>query len=142
MIKTLQINLDSFKYMPETIKRSNQYTSMLFKKDGLLLEYAHEDIKNYDRCVRLAVKNNPDSLKFASDRIKKDYKFIRELYKDARSNLNKELLLNHVSPQIADFTKRYFENNEKASRHSVLNITANVGGIIPEAFPMIIENND
>jgi hypothetical protein len=49
----------------------------IIEKDAMTLEFANANIQDNDEVVTLAIKNNPEAIKFASKRLLHDEKFLK-----------------------------------------------------------------
>lgn len=77
-IEMLKSNFYSYKNIPEKLFGDKDIAMLIVSKDGHLLWKMSDKLTDNIDVVREAVKNNPDAIKFASDRIKNDSKFMEE----------------------------------------------------------------
>ena len=70
-------------------RENREYVLEAVSKQGSLLDFAAENLKNDKEVVLAAINNNPEALEFASDRLKAD----KEVVYSSVSKVRLDLLL-------------------------------------------------
>lgn len=84
------LNTEAVKFL-EKIVSDKTYLSRLLHKDGMILKYAPADLQDDEELVKIAIAQNPKSVRFASKRMREKYSVteIEHLDPVFESNLNK-----------------------------------------------------
>ena len=77
-LEMLKSNFYSYKNIPENLLSDKDIAICIVSKDGHLLWKMSDKLTDNIDVVREAVKNNPDAIRFASDRIKNNSEFMKE----------------------------------------------------------------
>ncbi|MGR3951715.1 MAG: DUF4116 domain-containing protein [Chlamydia sp.] len=110
------------------IRKSSLDMISLVEQNGLLLQYASDDLKNDDEVVFNACQNNPTAIQFASDRMRDSDRTMRYLV------LHDSLLLQYASDRLKDnlrFVEFACKNNAEAIQFASDTIRGNRAFMVP-----------
>lgn len=78
VLEALKSNSNSVNFIPESFLDDKDVALVIVSNDGHMLWKMSDELIDDIDVVREAVKNNPEAIKFASDRIKNDSTFMKE----------------------------------------------------------------
>ena len=78
VLEALKSNQYAVKIIPEEFLEDKDVAMQILSKDGHMLWKMSDELTNDIDVVRIAIKSDPDAIKFASERIKNDKEFMKE----------------------------------------------------------------
>lgn len=113
--------------IPERFKNDKTIVKEVVSKDGILLKYASDELRNDEDIVLTSIKNNPFAYNFASPILKQDSKIITEALK------GDGMLLKDI-PDIYKGDNTYFSiamiSNPSSYRYGTIEMRKNINNAI------------